>query len=44
MFGKKSIMAATAALAVAAALGSPLGAYADTVAYPATLQSEIGHR
>lgn len=43
MFGKKSIMAATAALAVAAALGSPLGAYADAVAYPATpkeVQSE----
>lgn len=36
MFGKKSFMAATAALAVAAALGSPLGAYADAVAYPAT--------
>lgn len=43
MFGKKSIMAATAALAVAAALGSPLGAYAEAVAYPATpseVQSE----
>lgn len=43
MLGKKSIMAATAALAVAAALGSPLGAYADAVAYPATpseVQSE----
>lgn len=43
MLGKKSIMAATAALAVAAALGSPLGAYADAVAYPAApkeVQSE----
>lgn len=43
MLVKKSIMAATAALAVAAALGSPLGAYADAVAYPAApseVQSE----
>lgn len=36
MFGKKSFMVATAALAVAAALGSPLGAYADAVSVSGT--------